>query len=66
MVPVFSDKKMDEPALVRASKKGDKVAFASLVDGYYKDIYRLAFCYIGNHEEAADISQETFLKALFK
>ena len=55
---------MDELALIDASRAGDKLAFGSLVDGYYKSIYRLAYAYTGRHEEADDICQETFLRAL--
>lgn len=54
---------MDELALVKASQRGEKAAFGSLIDSYYKKIYRLAYYYIGYHEEADDICQETFLQA---
>lgn len=54
---------MDELVLVRASQQGDKAAFGSLIDSHYKDVYKLAYSYIGCHEEADDICQETFLRA---
>lgn len=54
---------MEETALVEASQRGDRVAFGSLVDLYYKSIYRLAFHFSGNHDEADDVCQETFLRA---
>jgi len=57
---------MDELALIKASRTGDRAAFGGLVDLYYKNIYRLAYRYMGCHAEADDICQETFLRALEK
>jgi len=54
---------MDELALVRASQRGDKAAFGSLIDRHYKSIYRLAYQYTGSHQDADDLCQETFLRA---
>jgi len=54
---------MDELADVRASRSGDRVAFGSLIDRYYKNIYRFAYQYTGNHQDADDVCQETFLRA---
>ena len=54
---------MDELADVRASQAGDRVAFGSLIDRYYKSIYRFAYQYTGNHQDADDVCQETFLRA---
>ncbi|MHC4258990.1 MAG: RNA polymerase sigma factor [Planctomycetota bacterium] len=54
---------MDELSLVRASQRGDKAAFGSLIDLYYRNIYRLAYQYTGSHQDAADICQDTFLRA---
>lgn len=54
---------MDEVSLVGASREGDRIAFSSLIDLYYKNIYRLAYQYTGSHHEADDVCQETFLQA---
>ena len=54
---------MEELAAVKASQTGDKTAFGMLIDQYYKSIYRYAFQYTGNHQDADDICQETFLRA---
>lgn len=54
---------MDELAAVKASQAGDKAAFGLLIDKHYKNIYRYAFHCTGNHPDADDICQETFLKA---
>lgn len=55
---------MDERAATEASKSGDRKAFGLLVDQYYRNVYRFAFHYVGNHQDADDICQETFVRAL--
>ncbi|MHC4653620.1 MAG: RNA polymerase sigma factor [Planctomycetota bacterium] len=55
---------MDEVSLVQASQKGNRSAFGSLVDRYYQSIYRLAYHFTGNHHDADDVCQETFVRAL--
>lgn len=58
-------KQYDSPelaALFLRAKKGDETAFAGLVDRYEKLVYNLAYQYMGNAEDAADVSQETFIK----
>ncbi len=57
---------MDESATIRASQAGDRQAFGTLVERYYKSVYRLAYHYAGNHHEADDVCQQTFLIALEK
>jgi RNA polymerase sigma-70 factor (ECF subfamily) len=54
---------MEVTAAVEASRAGDKAAFGFLVDQHYKSVYRYAYHCMGNHQDADDISQETFLKA---
>ena len=54
---------MDDILLVGSSKTGDRAAFGSLIDRYYKNIYRFAFEYTGKHHDADEICQETFLRA---
>ena len=55
---------MDELAAVRTSQAGNRGAFGVLIERYYKSIYRYAYQCIGNHQDADDICQETFLRAL--
>jgi len=54
---------MDDILLVGASQAGDRIAFGSLTDRYYKSIYRFVFRYTGSHHDADEICQETFLRA---
>lgn len=42
---------------------GDTDAFEALVTEYEKNVYNLALKMTGNTEDAADLSQETFIKA---
>ena len=45
-------------------KAGDPDAFDRLVTRYSGDIFSLLFRLTGNHEEASDLVQDTFLRAL--
>jgi RNA polymerase sigma-70 factor (ECF subfamily) len=54
---------MDDLLLVEASQAGDKAAFSSLIDRYYRNVYRLAYQYTGSHHDADDVCQEAFLRA---
>jgi len=55
---------MDDTQLVRLCKTGEKEAFSSLIDKYYKNLYRFAFENLQSHHDADEICQETFLRAL--
>ena len=55
---------MDEAELVKKAKAGDGEAFNELAKMYYDRIYRLGLKVSGNEEDASDIMQETFLKAV--
>lgn len=52
-----------ENAVVRAVLNGDVNAFEMLVKEYEKNVYNLALRMVGNSEDAADMSQEAFIKA---
>ncbi len=51
-----------EKRLTERAKRGDRDAFAELVEIYKDKIYQLAFRMVGNRQEAEDIAQETFLR----
>jgi len=55
---------MDEKELVKRAQSGDFDAFNRLIAEQKDKIYRLALKLIGNREDAEDIMQETFLKAI--
>ncbi|MHC5080898.1 MAG: RNA polymerase sigma factor [Planctomycetota bacterium] len=53
----------DEGALADKARKGDKDAFADLVEMYHQRIYALSCSLVGDHHAAEDAAQETFLRA---
>lgn len=53
-----------QPISIEALKRGDRAEFARMVDEYSLHIYRLALRMLANPQEAEDVLQETFLKAL--
>ncbi len=57
MIPI------DEKELIRKAIKGDDSAFESLMLQYQTPIYNLCYRTVGNQEDAADMTQEAFLKA---
>ena len=54
----------DEKELVRLAQSGDFRAFTELIEGYRPKIFGLALKLSKNREDAEDIFQETFLKAI--
>jgi len=55
---------MNEKELVKLAQGGDFDAFSRLIAEQKDKIYRLALKLTGNREDAEDIVQETFLKAV--
>lgn len=54
---------MDERTLIEQAGRGDAEAFEQLVVSHQRIIYNLALRMTGNREDAADLTQETFIKA---
>lgn len=52
-----------EYQLILAAKKGSRKAFADLMKVYARKVYYAAYSFVKNADDAADISQEVFLKA---
>jgi RNA polymerase sigma-70 factor (ECF subfamily) len=52
------------PAIFRFLR-GDKEAFAQIVEEWQTKVYNLAWRFLGNREDAQDVAQETFL-AVFR
>ena len=57
MIPI------DEKHMIRLAADGDMAAFEQLVTTHQPAIYRLALRTVGNEEDAADMTQEAFLRA---
>lgn len=54
---------MKEKRLIKKAIKGDSLSFEKLLIMYENQLYRTAFLYVKNHEDALDITQETAFKA---
>jgi RNA polymerase sigma-70 factor (ECF subfamily) len=54
----------DDPVFVENLRAGDAAAFETLVDRYSTDVYALLYRLTENAEEAGDLTQETFMRAL--
>ena len=54
---------LDESALVEASLAGRVGAFDVIVDRHKRTVYQLCYRFVGNHEDASDLSQDVFLRA---
>ncbi|MGI6553814.1 MAG: sigma-70 family RNA polymerase sigma factor [Bacillota bacterium] len=52
-----------EQDLIEKSKQGNLEAFEELVILYEKQIYNVAYRFIGNHDDASDLAQEAFVRA---
>jgi len=48
--------------LLESLKRGDEEAFAELMRRYKRRVFGTAYRYLGNHEDAADVAQEVFVK----
>ena len=53
---------LSDVELVKASQRGDMVAFEELVARHRDKIYARAFSMMRNEEEAIDLSQEAWIK----
>src|SRR5947207_9845464 len=49
--------------LVAASLAGDPSAFDALVERHRRNVYHVCYRFVGNHEDASDLTQEVFLRA---
>lgn len=52
-----------ETKIVKRAQKGDRLAFAELVELYKDKLYNLGYRMLGNPQEAEDVAQEAFLRA---
>jgi len=52
-----------EREAIEACRRGEREAFDRLVMRYQRDVYRLCYRYVNNHEDANDLAQESFLRA---
>jgi RNA polymerase sigma-70 factor, ECF subfamily len=60
---MYKNESQDDVSL-QALQSGDQAEFAKLVDAFSGQIYRLALNMLGNPQDAEDVLQNTFMKAL--
>lgn len=53
-----------DTGLLEDCKKGDRMALESLVRRYERTVFNAAYRMLGNPDDAADVTQTTFMKAL--
>ena len=53
----------DEQQLISRAREGSQEAFRVLVERHMKHAYNVAFGFVGNHEDAAEVAQEAFVRA---
>jgi len=53
----------EKPIKMWGSRSSPKDAFEAIVRKYMKDAYFIALGFVGNHEDALELSQEAFLRA---
>lgn len=54
---------MDEGQLVAACLAGQRDAFDVIVERHRRSVYQLCYRFVGNHEDASDLSQDVFVRA---
>src|SRR5690349_9643684 len=54
---------LTESALVEACLSGRPGAFDLIVERHRRTVYQLCYRFVGNHEDASDLSQDVFLRA---
>ncbi|HSG01602.1 MAG TPA: RNA polymerase sigma factor, partial [Vicinamibacterales bacterium] len=61
--PVPELEQSDDRALVEAVLGGRREAFDVIVRRHERQVYRLCYRFVGNHEDAADLAQDVFVRA---
>jgi RNA polymerase sigma-70 factor (ECF subfamily) len=54
---------MSEEHLVAACLAGQREAFDLIVERHRRTVYQLCYRFVGNHEDASDLSQDVFVRA---
>ena len=54
---------LDDRALVDASLANQPGAFDLIVERHRRSVYQLCYRFVGNHEDASDLSQDVFIRA---
>jgi RNA polymerase sigma-70 factor, ECF subfamily len=57
------DAKSDDRALVEAAVAGRRAAFDVIVERYRRSVYQVCYRFVGDHEDASDLTQDAFIRA---
>ncbi|MBI5471187.1 MAG: RNA polymerase sigma factor [Ignavibacteriae bacterium] len=60
--PLRADARWDERRILQQAKDGNRDAFRLLMNRHLRRVYDVAYRFIGDHDMAEDITQETFVK----
>ena len=63
LLPPIDTPPLPEATLVDRARRGDQDAFAALMARYERQIYAVTVRMLGDADDAADIAQETFVRA---
>jgi len=53
-----------DKALIRRAREGDDAAWLEIVSQHQEAVFRLAYLMLGNADDAEDVAQEVFIKAM--
>ena len=53
----------DDAGLVAQCLAGERAAFDTLVERHRRQVYQVCYRFVGNHEDASDLTQDAFLRA---
>jgi RNA polymerase sigma-70 factor, ECF subfamily len=62
-VPAADLDTLDDHALVELCRAGRREAFDRIVVRHSRSVYQVCYRFVGNHADATDLTQETFLRA---
>ncbi len=54
---------LDDLALVRSFVDGERAAFDTIVARHQRGVYQVCYRFVRNHEDAADLAQDVFVRA---
>jgi RNA polymerase sigma-70 factor (ECF subfamily) len=57
------DATSDDRTLVSAVVAGDRLAFDLIVERHRRTVYQVCYRFMGNHEDASDLTQDAFIRA---
>lgn len=63
MVPTGTLQDADDLTLVAAYLENRRDAFDVIVERHWRNVYRLCYRFVGNHEDASDLAQDVFVRA---